>query len=190
MIKKNLEDYIKVYDNFIDYQLCDQIVESLKDAEWKLHAFYDPKKDDIIRHEKELSVTYLDNLEVQNIQNKIWFGIEQYIIKDFDFFKNYFCGWSGYSKLRFNRYCVNTRMKIHCDHINSLFDGKIKGIPTLSIVGSLNDGYEGGKFIMWDDTEIKIPKGSILIFPSNFLYPHRVEDVTKGTRYTFVSWVW
>jgi DNA-directed RNA polymerase beta subunit len=49
---------------------------------------------------------------------------------------------------------------------------------------------EGGEFVMFDDTTIELPKGSLLIFPSNFLYPHQVLPVTKGTRHAFVSWVW
>jgi predicted 2-oxoglutarate/Fe(II)-dependent dioxygenase YbiX len=71
-----------------------------------------------------------------------------------------------------------------------MFDGNRKGIPTLSIVGVLNDDYEGGEFIMWQDTEIKLKTGDVLIFPSNFLYPHKVNLVTEGTRYSLVSWTW
>jgi predicted 2-oxoglutarate/Fe(II)-dependent dioxygenase YbiX len=81
-------------------------------------------------------------------------------------------------------------MAKHCDHIHDMFDGKMKGIPTLSIVGFLNDDYEGGEFIMFDDMEIKLKQGDVLIFPSNFLYPHKVNPVTKGIRDSFVSWVW
>ena len=81
-------------------------------------------------------------------------------------------------------------MAEHCDHIHSLFDGEIKGIPILSIVGTLNENYEGGEFIMFQDKEIKLLTGDLLIFPSNFLYPHRVDPVKKGTRYSYVSWVY
>ena len=81
-------------------------------------------------------------------------------------------------------------MKKHCDHIHSVFDGKIKGVPILSVVGVLNNNYEGGDFIMFEDTKINLPAGSILIFPSNFMYPHEVSSITKGTRYSFVSWVY
>ena len=81
-------------------------------------------------------------------------------------------------------------MAKHCDHIHDMFDGQMKGIPTLSIVGILNDDYEGGEFIMFDDYHVELPKGAIMVFPSNFLYPHKVEPVTKGTRHTFVSWVY
>ena len=81
-------------------------------------------------------------------------------------------------------------MKEHCDHIHTVFDGTRKGIPVLSIVGALNDNYEGGDFIMWETEKIKLPQGSIMIFPSNFMYPHKVTPVTSGTRYSYVSWTY
>ena len=81
-------------------------------------------------------------------------------------------------------------MQNHCDHIHSLFDGEIKGVPILSIIGILNDDYEGGKLIMFEDKTIETKKGDLLIFPSNFLYPHKIAPVTKGVRYSYVSWVW
>ena len=95
--------------------------------------------------------------------------------------------WSG---VRLNRYSEGTLMRPHYDHIQSLFDGEKRGIPVLSIIGALNDctDYEGGAFKFWKDFEIKMNKGDILIFPSCYLYPHQVEEVTKGERYTFVSW--
>ncbi len=44
--------------------------------------------------------------------------------------------------------------------------------------------------VFWQDTHITLKAGEIMIFPSNFLYPHRVDLVTKGTRYSYVSWTW
>jgi predicted 2-oxoglutarate/Fe(II)-dependent dioxygenase YbiX len=71
-----------------------------------------------------------------------------------------------------------------------MFDGERKGIPILSVLGILNDNYEGGEFIMFDDYKINLKMGDVLIFPSIFLYPHKVKSVNKGTRYSFISWVW
>ena len=34
----------------------------------------------------------------------------------------------------------------------------------------------------------KTKPNSMLIWPSSFLYPHGVEPVTKGTRYSIVAW--
>jgi len=81
-------------------------------------------------------------------------------------------------------------MAEHCDHIQDMFDGERKGVPVLSIVGTLNDNYKGGEFIMFQDKKINLEKGDLLIFPSNFLYPHKVNEITKGIRYSYVSWTW
>ena len=81
-------------------------------------------------------------------------------------------------------------MQNHCDHIQSMFDGERRGIPILSIVGILNDDYEGGELIMFGDKKIDTKKGDLWIFPSNFLYPHEITPVIKGVRYSYVSWAW
>ena len=41
----------------------------------------------------------------------------------------------------------------------------------------------------YQNKEYKLKAGEVIIFPSNFLYPHKVNPVSKGTRYTFISWV-
>ena len=40
------------------------------------------------------------------------------------------------------------------------------------------------------DKVIDFKGGDILIFPSNFMYPHKVEPVIEGTRYSYISWLW
>ena len=118
---------------------------------------------------------------------EIWNAIHNYIT-DLNF--PWFDCWKAYSEIRFNKYSENTKMAQHCDHIHTLFDGENKGIPILSVLGILNNDYKGGEFIMFEDEEIKLNEGDLLIFPSIFLYPHKVEPVTKGIRYSFISWVW
>ena len=60
-----------------------------------------------------------------------------------------------------------------------MFDGERKGIPILSVLGVLNDDYEGGEFVLIDE-KMNLSKGDIIVFPSNFMYPHKVEPVTKA----------
>ncbi len=102
----------------------------------------------------------------------------------------WFDGWNGYSIIKFLRYNEGHQMAEHCDHISSLFDGKVKGIPMLSVVGQLNEDFEGGEFVMWGDKVIEFESGDLIIFPSNFVYPHKVVPVTKGARYSYVSWAY
>ena len=159
----------------------------VKNNTWEKHYFYTFRQE-FIQNENELSVSWNEGKLEKQLQNKLWYAIEKYIVKDFNF--KWFSGWSGYKEVRFNKYDKDTEMKEHCDHIHTIFDGTIKGIPILSIVGCLNEDYEGGEFIMWQTEKIEIPEGAVLIFPSNFMYPHKVNPVTKGTRYSYVSWVY
>jgi len=36
---------------------------------------------------------------------------------------------------------------------------------------------------------LKPKKGSVIIFPSNFMFPHYVKKVTKGERYSIITWL-
>jgi hypothetical protein len=59
----------------------------------------------------------------------------------------------------------------------------------ISTVSYLNDNYEGGEIeFRQSNVRIKPEAGSIVFFPSNFLYVHEVMPITKGTRYSMPHW--
>jgi len=59
----------------------------------------------------------------------------------------------------------------------------------LSAVTYLNDDYEGGEIeFVNSNVRIKPPAGSIIFFPSNFLYVHEVHKMTSGQRYALPYW--
>ena len=122
------------------------------------------------------------------IMDTTWKMIHKYIVEEFNF--PWFTGWSAFTPTKFHRYDVNTNMKEHCDHIHSIFDGQLKGVPILSVLSSLNEDYEGGDLIFFENEKIDLKTGDVMIFPSNFMYPHKVTPVTKGQRYSMVNWVW
>jgi hypothetical protein len=74
----------------------------------------------------------------------------------------------------------------HVDHFAT--------IPrTMSCILLLNNDYEGGNLCFRNpdgsgEHEIKVKPNRMIIWPSNFLYPHTVKPVTKGTRYSVVAW--
>jgi hypothetical protein len=189
-IPSNLIDYVKVYENHIPKILCDSATQSLNNIKWDRHIFYESKKESFVSYDNELSISYDDIPEKLAINKQVWFAIERYILKDFAGFSDWFCGWNGYTEIRFNRYDPTTQMRLHCDQIHSMFDGQIKGIPTLTVLGGLNDDYEGGELMMFGDRRIHLPAGAVVVFPSNFMYPHEVKPVKSGVRYSYVSWVW
>jgi len=60
----------------------------------------------------------------------------------------------------------------------------------LTALAFLNDDYEGGKFYLNADGNIYYPpqtKGAVIVFPSYMV--HGVEPVTKGIRYSVVTWL-
>jgi len=189
-MNKNLESYIAYLPSFFDKKFCNKTIKELKKEKWFTHQFYDPNKKVKFSPsgDKELEVSNADNLSTKKeINNKLLKAIRAYLeSNNFSWYNDF----NGYTSVRFNRYKKNTTMEEHCDHIQSMFDGERKGIPTLSIIGCLNENYEGGELIFFQDKIIKMEMGSLLIFPSKFLFPHKINLIKKGTRYSFVSWVW
>ena len=184
----NLQSYLKIYKNSIEKDTCDKIVTSMNLLEWEQHTYRHETTNNIVSlGDKELSVTHGIVFEHDIIMSAMFNSYKRYITElKFSWFE----GWSGYTQVRFNRYDKDTLMAEHCDHIHSLFDGDRRGIPTLTCLIMLNDEFTGGEFVMWEDKIIKVEKGDALVFPSVFLYPHKVLPVTSGVRYSCVTWAW
>ena len=188
-MNRNLDYYILRLPNYLSNEVCDNILKEIKNFDFKEHTFYNVRDNNFKNKsgEQELECSW-ENLSINNfVIDKIWVALKTYI-ETYKF--HWFSGWQGFSAPRFNKYSENKKMAEHCDHIQSLFDGERKGVPILTVLGVLNDDYEGGEFVMFENQKIEMVKGDLIIFPSNFLYPHRVEPVTRGTRYSYISWVW
>jgi hypothetical protein len=168
-MNKNLNHYIKVYPKFLSEDLCNKVVAEMDSVSWKNEHGYTAS----------LDVSHDTSPSSKLVMDAIWYAYKQYVTDiDFEWFKD----WRGYSPVRFNRYQVGKEFSLHCDHVPS-FDG----IPSMTCVGILNDAYEGGDLIFFEDTMINVSAGDVVVFPSNFLFPHRVTKVTKGVRYSFSS---
>jgi hypothetical protein len=59
----------------------------------------------------------------------------------------------------------------------------------LSISLLLNDDFTGGEFEFFGTETISLKKSQALIFPSSWLYPHRILPITSGIRRSVVTWV-
>jgi predicted 2-oxoglutarate/Fe(II)-dependent dioxygenase YbiX len=183
-----IEDYIYV-GNHIPVETCEELIDECNKKEWKKHTWNNYVANTFTSEEtKELDVMPCTQDQQNKITPHLIKALEEYQLKH---------SWPGqktsppwltkFSPVRFNKYEVGNTMREHYDHIHSIFDGKMKGVPIVSIVANLNDDYEGAEFYC-RGKEIPLKTGDILLFPSNFMYPHEVKEATKGTRYSFVSW--
>lgn len=181
---KNINDYIIEFDNIIPDCLVDDIFcEYENSSEWAHAVLSEGVVDHSIRNVNTipLSVHHNTNTDVRKkIDNQLFKcageAIQKYnkafpyatIVQD-----------SGYELLR---YQPGQFYKQHTD--------SFKIIPrSVSCSFILNDNYEGGEFAFFDEQlKIKPKKKSALMFPSNFMYPHAIMPVTKGIRYSIITW--
>jgi len=195
-VNKNIEHYVFHKENFLDEKYCDDSINELNKSAWTKHDWYSPRTDSKNSPSGDNEPEYIQN--DSNSNNKV-VKINDFIVQNlhsvvFEYIESlkfqWYTSWTGYSAIKFIRYFPGQTMRNHCDHIHDMFDGERKGIPVLSIIGILNDDFEGGELIMFEDKKIDTKKGDLIIFPSIFLYPHEITPVSRGVRYSYVSWVW
>ena len=119
--------------------------------------------------------------------------------------------WANYFTFKFNEYVQKYNKSIQNEEINFLVkdievlkyekngkytfhvDHGLYSPRTFSCIFLCNSNYEGGELcfrFLGKQQELIIEKKSnrMIVWPSNFLYPHSVKPVTKGIRYSVVSW--
>ena len=186
-------DYIDVERGIIPAEVCDRVLAEIKASEWHPNTWYDSVSDKTYSEEQNEPDALFATEELQHllhpaIQRAALNYIEKFAYKDSLRTSRII---NSFSILRFNRYVPGQVMRFHHDHIHAIFDGQEKGIPVLSFVGNLNQDYEGGDLAFFDGrTRVALKAGDICIFPSCFLYPHQVLEVTAGERFSFALWAW
>lgn len=180
-------------DGLFSSNLIHRIIDYMNTEDLKLLGTLGGKNTDI-RNVKGFTVTPISNqndLTNQDMTKYIFFN---FIKKELDIaLLNYtlkfsFYSFAGINQIDFLKYSENGKYEIHSD------DGS-RTTRRITIIVNLNNDYDGGDFIFFNPINKKdiihrekLNKGTILIFPSNFLYPHSVEPITKGNRYSLVSW--
>lgn len=92
---------------------------------------------------------------------------------------------------RFNRYEGGGEYGMHVDGAAmALGDGEwLRSDVSCTLFLADPDSYDGGELVVSDtygEHEVKLPAGDLIVYPSDSL--HRVEAVTRGTRYAAFFW--
>lgn len=184
---KDLNDYIVVHKNIVPEDLCDDIFkEYLNSDDWKQGGVGGDSV--VAQHIRNVDVIALGAPIViqknpatrKSIDQRMFQCASEAISKyNSQFPRSSMIRDTGYVLLRYkeNQYYTN-----HVDSSNA-------NPRSISCSFALNNDYEGGEFSFWDkEKTFRLDKGDCLMFPSNFMYPHEITPVTKGIRYSIVTW--
>jgi predicted 2-oxoglutarate/Fe(II)-dependent dioxygenase YbiX len=183
---KNINDYIVTFDGIITDHLCDAILAEFSiEEEWQKTALGAGQVDDKIRSAETVVISYPHIIEknpkVRAKLDKYIFASAAFVIRKYNekFPLALIQEDSGYELLRYKE------GQFYVQHTDS-FKARPRAVSCSFI---LNDDYEGGEFAFFDrELKYKPKKGSCIMFPSNFMYPHEIMPVTSGTRYSIVTW--
>tara|TARA_R100000988_G_scaffold95340_1_gene61540 strand:+ start:1322 stop:1855 length:534 start_codon:yes stop_codon:yes gene_type:complete len=174
-----IKEFVKRYDNMIDHDLCDKIVNTVNFKEFEIATVGDKGQN------KEIRNCYTKNIAKEfddDIFNIVSSALDKYC---FDF---KWCNFgvaiedTGYNHLLYKG-VEGGEYKMHVDHMDLY-----PRVLSCSLI--LNDNYDGGDFVFFDEEYlIKKKKGSIVMFPSNFCFPHAVTPVSNGDRHAIITWI-
>ena len=180
-----LKDYILVLEDIIPDKLCDNILSEYKESnEWSDTLIGNGVVNKKIRNCYSLPLSNKDIIGKNNFRKNLddnIFECASNSIKKYNeqFSKAHITKDSGYNLLKYEKGGFYTE---HCDSFSA--------IPrTISCSFILNDDFKGGQFSFFKNKLIySLKKRSVIMFPSNFMYPHSILPVTEGTRYSIVTW--
>tara|TARA_R100000951_G_scaffold106530_1_gene101183 strand:+ start:1474 stop:2049 length:576 start_codon:yes stop_codon:yes gene_type:complete len=189
MEMNKLTDYIVIQDNLFEDNVSNKFEEIVKSdfLEFnKAGVTNDGQNvlDENIRKTEFFSLNnYEGKLTTINLCNLI--GVSFGTLIDFYAQKTDTSSGSIIQNMQILKYNKNGFYKTHVDHGPAT-------PRTLSIVYFINEDYEGGNLIfeLPNKNYLKVEKkrNRGIIWPSNFLYPHKVEPVKEGVKYSIVSW--
>jgi predicted 2-oxoglutarate/Fe(II)-dependent dioxygenase YbiX len=178
----NVQDYIKVYEGMVEDELCNSLMSAKLDYEPSSFANHEG----ITENSEEKVV--MDDVWIRK-NNKFYEPLKECFVKavrqyEYDF-PLFMCEHT--TDFRINKYGTGGFMSEHIDNIHHSH-GQKWGYPHVTILLYLNDDYDGGEFVV-AGKEIKPNKGSAIVFPANFMYPHEAKIVTEGTRWSVLAWL-
>lgn len=182
---QELKDFIVVLPNVIPLDLQNDVINEYAECTDWINATIKNGENLNYRNCQTIGISFNNivekNKEIRNKIDKDIFNCAANAIKEYNgrFETCNIEQDSGYDLLKYE---VGGFYKTHTD--------SFKNRPrAVSCSFMLNDDYEGGEFAFFDrKLTYKLEKGSCIMFPSNFMYPHEIMPVVSGTRYSIVTW--
>ena len=181
----NVKEYIGYYKNVVPDSLCKSIMNydyKFQPSTYANHKGKTTNSDERVQMDEYwVRRGNVDDAYYEDIKKSFERVIKKYS-KEFPLFSV-----QHTTDFRINRYSVGGFMSSHVDNIHHSH-GQQYGYPQVSALLYLNDNYEGGEFYVAGKM-FEPERGSGIIFPSNFMFPHEAKTVTKGMRWSVVTWL-
>lgn len=183
----HLRPYIRVFENLLPVDVCAQLIgEFAESDEWKPALVGDRVVAPEIRR---VDVIELSNRSVLERNPTVRKHLEQALytaaLKAVRFYQGIFpaCRIVEGQAFELLRYRAGGYYRDHTD--------SFRRVPrSLSCSFALNDDFAGGGWSFFGgEYALHPPRGSVVLFPSNFMFPHAIQEVTHGTRYAIVTWM-
>ena len=189
----NMSDHILYLPSFIDKDICKSIMDSLDNLERDDST---PYTDGLLNDDAD---TYFDPdiKYIDKVRDRIFIdGLKEYASKIRSFNWSYYDTKSFHcSEMIIRRYNQGSEFKYHHDDIiGEMFQHwfiRRQNILTCNFYFSDAKDYEGGDLVFTcSDKKYHTSVGDIIIFPSNWMFYHEVQKITKGKRYSGTVWLY
>jgi len=188
--KKNLvmeNDHTKLiyqFFNVLEPEFCDELIQIFDSSNKKIkksHGGYPNFTEvNLNRYSKKISK------QVKKIATEYY---RSYCDSIYPLYNLYY-GSSDYEleRVRIKRYLSNSDDRFDKHHDVACINSSTR---FLSFLFYLNDDFTGGETVFYPNQVVTPIKGSVLIFPPYWMFPHSGEKVKDGTKYimsTYLSW--
>jgi len=183
LLKKNsnMDDFIRVYDNVLDQNICKTLIDLFDISAYK----------EIISNKGTPNFTQL-NINKKNPEHikhlsQVTVGILNLYKKDLSQYTRWFPPRTFLEEFRLKKYHCNSgdRFDLHVD---------VEDHPSakryLAFLYYLNDDFTGGETEFPHYNKKIVPKqGSVMVFPPMWLFPHAGLKVNKGVKYIMSTYL-
>lgn len=184
---KDLSSCVRPFLGAIREEFCEEVIREFEnDPEWAPATIEDTSLSGF----RVCDVLPISKSEVRNTTRRMEIdqdifsavsGVVGEYLSDFPY--GHVTRDSGYDLLRYHpggKYDFHTDSGPSADYIR-----------TLSVIINLSpaDHYTGGELEFEDGPRFKLSAGDIVVFPSSFLFPHRITPIETGTRHSIVTWL-
>ncbi len=193
-----LKDFVQLKEDVFSEELCNELIKEYENDAWNRAVTFSGRPN--VRTNQQLQISFLEILnknhrrhELDHIIFKHMENLAGAYAQQFEGHLNYEQD-AGYALLKYQK---GEYYQEHCDDSTKVtFDEN--GVPVAStltkrkitIIIQLNDDFSGGGLSFFDGTlKMPVKKGSALLFPSIFMFPHQALPVEEGTRYSLITWI-